>query len=56
MVAEGVLSSRAVYELSRELQVEMPIAQAVFAMLFEGKPVQKAILDLMTREPKPERD
>ncbi len=56
MVAEGVLSSRAVYELSRSLQVEMPITQAVYEMLFEQKAVQKAILELMTREPKPERD
>ena len=27
-----------------------------FVMLFEGKPVQQAILDLMTRDPKQERD
>ena len=56
MIAEGVLSSRAVYELSRSLGVEMPITQAVYKMLFEGKPVQQAILELMTRELKPERD
>ncbi|TCD48129.1 NAD(P)H-dependent glycerol-3-phosphate dehydrogenase [Chlorobium sp. N1] len=56
MIAEGVLSSKAVYELSRKLDVEMPITQAVYEMLFERKPVEQAILDLMTREPKPERD
>lgn len=52
MVAEGVFTSKAVYDLSRTKGVEMPITQAVYEMLFEGKPVQQAILDLMTREPK----
>jgi glycerol-3-phosphate dehydrogenase (NAD(P)+) len=56
MVAEGVLSSKAVFELSRVIGVEMPITQTVYEMLFEGKPVQQAILDLMTRDPKQERD
>jgi glycerol-3-phosphate dehydrogenase (NAD(P)+) len=55
MVAEGVLSSKAVFELSRAIGVEMPITQAVYEMLFAGKPVQQAILDLMTRDPKQER-
>ncbi|ACD91437.1 MAG: NAD(P)H-dependent glycerol-3-phosphate dehydrogenase [Chlorobium limicola] len=54
MVAEGVFTSKAVYDLSRTKGVEMPITQAVYEMLFEGKPVQQAILDLMTREPKKE--
>jgi len=54
MVAEGVFTSKAVYDLSRAKGVEMPITQAVYEMLFEGKPVQQAILDLMTREPKKE--
>jgi len=54
MVAEGVFTSKAVYDLCRTRGVEMPITQAVYEMLFEGKPVQQAILDLMTREPKKE--
>lgn len=56
MIAEGVHSSRSVYELSRSVGVEMPITRAVYEMLFEHKPVQQAILDLMTRDPKQERD
>lgn len=54
MVAEGVLTSKAVHELSGKVDVEMPITRTVYEMLFEGKPVQQAILDLMTREPKKE--
>ncbi|NTU96672.1 MAG: NAD(P)H-dependent glycerol-3-phosphate dehydrogenase [Chlorobiaceae bacterium] len=56
MVAEGVLTSRSVYDLGRTLGVDMPITQAVYEMLFEKKPVEQAILDLMTRDPKAERD
>ncbi len=56
MVAEGVHTSRAVYELSRTAGVEMPITKAVYEMLFDAKHVQQAILELMTRDPKQERD
>jgi len=56
MIAEGVHSTKAVYELSRSVGVDMPITNAVYQMLFEAKPAQQAILELMTREPKPERD
>ncbi len=56
MIAEGVHSSRSVYELSCSVGVDMPITRAVYEMLFQQKPVQQAILDLMTRDPKQERD
>lgn len=54
-VAEGVPTTRAVMELARRHHVEMPITEAVHAVLFEGKDVLNALSDLMTREPKPER-
>jgi len=54
MIAEGVLTTRAVMELSVRLGVDMPISRAVYEMLFEGKPAQQAILELMAREPKAE--
>jgi glycerol-3-phosphate dehydrogenase (NAD(P)+) len=54
MIAEGVLTSKAVVELSGRIGVEMPITSAVYQMLFEGKPPQQATMDLMTREPKSE--
>ncbi|NTU52330.1 MAG: NAD(P)H-dependent glycerol-3-phosphate dehydrogenase [Chlorobiaceae bacterium] len=56
MVAEGVLSSKAVVDLAGRLGVDMPISQAVYQMLFEDKPAQQAILDLMQREPRSERE
>jgi glycerol-3-phosphate dehydrogenase (NAD(P)+) len=54
-VAEGVPTTRAVAELARRHDVDMPITEAVHAVLFEGKDVLHALTDLMTREPKPER-
>lgn len=53
-VAEGVPTTKAVMELSRRHSVEMPITEAVHAVLFEGKDVIQALSELMSREPKPE--
>jgi glycerol-3-phosphate dehydrogenase (NAD(P)+) len=53
-VAEGVPTTRAVHDLARRQGVEMPIADAVYSVLFEGKPVREAIVGLMTREPRSE--
>ena len=54
MVAEGVKTSRSVYNLSVKLQVEMPIAHQVYAVIYEDKPAHKAVEDLMARDLKPE--
>ena len=53
-VAEGVPTTRAVRQLAGRFGVEMPITDAVYAILFEGKDVLHALSDLMSREPKPE--
>lgn len=54
MVAEGVETARSVYELSKKLDIEMPITTEVYKLLFEGKPAKEAVRDLMMRETKPE--
>jgi glycerol-3-phosphate dehydrogenase (NAD(P)+) len=54
-VAEGVPTTRAVKELARRFDVDVPITDAVYSVLFEDKDVLHALTDLMTREPKPER-
>jgi glycerol-3-phosphate dehydrogenase (NAD(P)+) len=54
-VAEGVPTTRAVYQLAHRYDIEMPITEAVYSVLFEDKDVLHALSDLMTREPKPER-
>ena len=53
-VAEGVPTTRSVRSSPRRYGVEMPITEAVHAVLFEGKDVLHALSDLMTRDPKPE--
>jgi glycerol-3-phosphate dehydrogenase (NAD(P)+) len=55
-VAEGVPTTQAVRELAGRCNVEMPITRAVSAVLFEGKHPTAALADLMTRDPRPERD
>jgi glycerol-3-phosphate dehydrogenase (NAD(P)+) len=53
-VAEGVPTTRSVMQLARKYNVEMPITEAVHAILFDEKDVLDALADLMTRDPKPE--
>jgi glycerol-3-phosphate dehydrogenase (NAD(P)+) len=54
MVAEGVETTRSVYQLAAKLGIEMPITQEVYNTLFEGKDARIAARDLMHRESKPE--
>lgn len=54
MVAEGVRTTRAVRDLARRHGIEMPITQAVFSILFEGKEPSEAVTELMTRSAKEE--
>ncbi|MDX2115811.1 MAG: NAD(P)H-dependent glycerol-3-phosphate dehydrogenase [Planctomycetota bacterium] len=54
-VVEGVATTRAVVELSGKYRVEMPIASAVHAVLYEGLDPLEAIARLMSRLPKAER-
>ena len=53
-VVEGVATCKSVVMLAERHGVEMPITQAVYEVLFENKPVQKAIADLMKRRLKAE--
>jgi glycerol-3-phosphate dehydrogenase (NAD(P)+) len=54
MVAEGVKTTQAVLDLADRYGIEMPIAQQVGRVLYEGARPREAVLALMTREAKPE--
>lgn len=54
MVAEGVKSTRAIVDLARAAGVEMPIAEHVAKVLYEGADPRDVVLSLMGREAKPE--
>ncbi len=48
-VAEGVKTTKALYNLSKKLKVELPITEQVYAILYEDKDPAKAVKDLMSR-------
>lgn len=56
MVAEGVKTTRSVYNLSRKLGVDLPICNEVYAVLFEGLGVKETVKRLMNRSLKHELD
>jgi glycerol-3-phosphate dehydrogenase (NAD(P)+) len=49
-VAEGVKTAKSGNDLSKKLGVDMPITREVYAVLYESKPVDRALADLMSRE------
>jgi glycerol-3-phosphate dehydrogenase (NAD(P)+) len=53
-VAEGAYTVDAALQLAASLGVEMPIAREVHNALFEGKSVQRCLVDLLARESKDE--
>ncbi len=54
MVVEGVNTSKSAHELYLRHKIEMPIIEQVYDVVWQGKSPKKAILELMTREPKRE--
>ncbi|MDZ7830139.1 MAG: NAD(P)H-dependent glycerol-3-phosphate dehydrogenase [Desulfobacterales bacterium] len=54
MVAEGVKTSKSVYNLSRKLGVDMPISHSVYAVLYEHLSPADGLYQLMTRDLKDE--
>ncbi len=53
-VVEGAATCQSLVELARSKHIEMPITEAVYAVLFQKKPVHVAIQGLMRRELKSE--
>jgi glycerol-3-phosphate dehydrogenase (NAD(P)+) len=47
---EGYSATRLAYKIARREQVEMPIVETVYRILFEGLSVQEGIKDLMLRK------
>lgn len=54
MVAEGIETTKATMQLARRLNVEMPIAEQMYAMLYEARAPREAIRRLMERSLKGE--
>jgi len=54
MVAEGVYTVKALMKILKTEKIEMPIAEKIYQVLYEGGDPLKCIEDLMERKPKPE--
>lgn len=55
MVAEGVPTAKSAYECARRLDVETPIIDQVYAVLYEGRQPAQALQELLGRDQKAER-
>ena len=54
MVVEGARTTLSAYQMARKQNVETPIIDAVYAVIYEGKDVSETINDLMRRSLKDE--
>lgn len=54
MVVEGIKACYAFYNLKEKLNVEMPITDALYKVLFEGKDAKKMVGELLERDKKAE--
>jgi glycerol-3-phosphate dehydrogenase (NAD(P)+) len=52
--AEGVATARELYTLARKMNVEMPITEQVYRVLYEALSPQAAVEALLKRDPRPE--
>jgi glycerol-3-phosphate dehydrogenase (NAD(P)+) len=56
MVAEGVKTTKSAMALAQKVGVEMPILTQVYQVLYEDKPCQAAVRDLLARDQKEEME
>ncbi len=54
MVAEGIKTTLSAYHLAKNMQIEMPICEQVYNILYQGKNCAEAVRDLLARELKVE--
>ena len=55
-VVEGYYAAANARTLAQKVGVEMPIAQAAYEVLYEGRDVHGVVADLMTRSKRSEHD
>ena len=54
-IAEGVPTAKSAFECARRLNVETPIIDQVYSVVYEAKPPAQALQDLLGRDQKAER-
>jgi glycerol-3-phosphate dehydrogenase (NAD(P)+) len=53
-VVEGMYTVRALVARAREANLDLPVSEGVYRILYENVPVREVMSALLTREPKPE--
>lgn len=56
MIVEGYYTTNAAKELADQMGVDMPITEAIYSVLYDGKDIKEAARDLMLRDPKIENE
>lgn len=56
MIIEGVSTTKAAYELAQQLNIDMPITETIYKVLYEGLDAKVGILDIMRRETRAENE
>jgi len=51
-----VPNTLSIHDAARKAGVRTPIIDAVYGILYKGKPAAKAMHELLTRDPRPEAD
>lgn len=54
MVAEGVPNTLSIHEAARRAEVRTPIIDAMYCILYEGKPAAEALMELLSRDTRTE--
>ena len=54
MVAEGIRTTKSIYDLARKFKIEMPILEQIHAIIYEGTKCSEAVKVLLQRELKEE--
>lgn len=56
MLVEGIHTTRSAFDLSEKFGIEMPITKEMYYVLYENKPINSALEDLMKRSKKHEME
>ncbi len=48
-ITEGIKNTQSVYELSKKMNVEMPIVNAMYSILYANESIDKVISTLLNR-------
>ncbi|MGL5330798.1 MAG: NAD(P)H-dependent glycerol-3-phosphate dehydrogenase [Peptostreptococcaceae bacterium] len=54
MVVEGITATEVAYEVAKKLNIDMPITNAIYSVLYENQNANEVVVDLMMRSKKHE--